>query len=200
MTLSDEKDYLRGIIPLYVKGLLSDSEKQEVEKMLSKKPELREEVDKWKRLGDAYKRIECELPRPSNMAYAKITERIRKPDDRSFFERFMPSPAFSFGVILAEFLIIVALSVMTLSFSPEYRTLSAPSATIERPVRINVVFKEGVTETEIRNLLFKMDGKIVDGPFRSGLYVIAISSEKELEKSLGLIRNSGLAALAERAY
>ncbi len=200
MTLSERKDYLRGIAPLYVKGLLSDSEREELEKMLAEEPELREEVDGWKKLGDAYKQIECEMPLPSNAAYAKITERIRKTDSRGFFERFMPSPAFSFGVILAEFLIIVALSVITLSFRPEYRTLSAPSATIERPVKINVVFKEGVSETEIRNLLFNMDGKIVDGPFRSGLYIIAIASEKEVEKSLSLIRSSGLTNLAERAY
>lgn len=196
----DEINSLCALAPLFVKGLLSDSERGRFERSLADTPELTAEVERWKKIDEGYKKLECELPSPSSGAYSKIAGRISMINRKSFFERFMPSPALSFAVIAIQFLIMTPLIVYVATFRAEYRTLSAPSAIQERPVRINVVFKREVTESAIRELLLKVDGKIVDGPFRSGLYVIGIGREDDLPGVLRTLRDSELVTVVEKAY
>jgi hypothetical protein len=68
------------------------------------------------------------------------------------------------------------------------------------PVKINVVFKEDASEAKIRNLLSQIGGKISDGPSLSGLYVIGIPSDKNLEEIITTLKKSKIIEMAEKAY
>ena len=76
----------------------------------------------------------------------------------------------------AQFLLILSLGFYIIQEKHEYKTMSAPSVTTEDSILINVVFQEQATESEIRELLLKINGRIVDGPNRSGLYIIGLKS------------------------
>ncbi len=192
-----EVETSRAMIPLYVRGVLSGPQRKEFEKLLEGNPELREEVDQWKRIGDAYKKMESQLPLPSGGVYSQIAEKINAGQQKSFFDRILPSPAFSFALIAAQFLIIMALLIYVAGDRDGFKTLSAPA---NGSGRINVVFKQDVSEAAIRTLLVKVNGKIVDGPYSSGLYVIGLPSDNEVNKALTEINESGLVVMAERAY
>jgi hypothetical protein len=189
---------MRYLIPLYVNGTLSDSQREEFERLLVDNPELKEEVEKWKKIGDAYRRVELELPVPSTRVYSKIVEKIKTTERKSFLERIMPSPSLSFAFIAAQFLIIIALLFYVAGDKAEFKTLSAPVN--EGYDRINVVFREDASAAAIRQLLLKVNGKIVDGPFSSGLYVIEFSSRDQLGNALTAMKGSGLVVMAEKAY
>ena len=65
---------------------------------------------------------------------------------------------------------------------------------------INVIFREQATESEIRELLLKINGRIVDGPTRSGLYIVGLKARQQGDSALETLRKSALVKMAEKAY
>jgi len=191
---------VKYMIPLYVRGILSDSEEKEFQIALSECPDLKDEIERWKKINNAYQTIERTLPQPSDRVYSRITERITEKSRFSFLQRFIPSQRVSLAFVAAQLLIIIALGGYVMNLKNEYKTLSAPSMTEGRLLRINVVFKEKATEAEIRNLLLQMNARIIDGPCSSGLYILRIPSQERLDDVLNTLRKNNIVVMAERAY
>ncbi len=201
MTLYN-KDFeeLKYLIPLYVKGLLSDSERQKFEEALIGYPELRAEVEIWEKLNNAYEEIDRSLPTLSGQIYSKIAKKIIPPKRISLFDRFILSRRRSLAFIAAQFLIIITLGLYIITLKTEYQTLSIPSVTTDKSVKINIVFQEKASEAEIRRLLLQTNGKIINGPYRSGLYVIEVSDEKGIENVLNILKKDRIVVMAEKVY
>lgn len=193
-------DSVKYLIPLYVKGILTDSQKEEFENALRGCPDLKNEIETWKEIDKSYKAIESKLPQAPNYIYPKIAAKIKESKQIGLFERFMPSRKFSLALAAAQLLIIIVLGVYVINLKTEYKTLSAPSITEEKLIKINIVFRENALEAEIRNLLLQINGRIIDGPYSSGLYVIGITSEKGVEDVLNRLRENSIVVMAERAY
>ena len=68
------------LVPLYVKGLLPDAQRREFENAVSECPDLKNTIEEWKLLNDAYKALECRLPEPSRNLFPKITDQILCPN------------------------------------------------------------------------------------------------------------------------
>lgn len=188
------------LVPLYVKGLLTDAQRREFENAVSECPDLKNTIEEWKLLNDAYNALECRLPEPSRTLFPKIAEKIRESKSRSLFQRLIPSPSFSLAFMAVQFIVIITLGFYILQEKHEYRTLSAPPVTVSAPVKINIVFKENTTENQIRNLLIQIDGRIIDGPYSTGLYIVGIKSDADLGKTLNIIRENKIIAIAEKVY
>ena len=103
-------------------------------------------------------------------------------------------------MIVAQALIILVLGVYVINLHREYRTLSAPGVKAEAPFRINVVFHKNAEEEEISGLLFQINAKIIDGPYRSGLYVLGVASREERDKAIEKLKGSTIVAIAEKSY
>jgi hypothetical protein len=59
--------------------------------------------------------------------------------------------------------------------APAFRTLAtAPQVAPEGSVRIRVLFDEDLEERRLRQLLYEIGGRIVDGPSASGLYSVEL--------------------------
>ncbi|MEW6570218.1 MAG: hypothetical protein AB1390_03430 [Nitrospirota bacterium] len=185
-----------------MKGLLSDSQKAEVEKASDEHPELRMEIEQWKKIQRLYKTIEGDIPQPSSAVYSRVAARIKEHDQPGFFERFLTSRKLTLAFIAGQFLVILALGIYTYitQTKPEYRTLSAPPAKTEDSVKIHIVFKETAAEADIRKLLLQVHARIINGPSRSGLYVIEIPSREDVGKSLSILQGNTIAEVAEKAY
>jgi anti-sigma factor RsiW len=193
-------DSIKYLIPLYLKGGLSETQRAEVEKALQEFPGLKDEMKSWKEIAEAYRAIEEKLPQPPAEAYFQISQKISEMERPRWFAWFRLSPVASFALITAQLVIIIALGIYLMNLRMEYRTLSAPSWTAGMPAKMNVVFKENATEAEIRNLLSRVGGKIIDGPSLSGLYIIGIVSDKDWQNSLVTLKQSKIVEMAERTY
>lgn len=193
-------DSVKYLIPLYVKGILTDSQKEEFENALRECPDLKNEIETWKEIDKSYKAIESKLPQAPSYIYPKIAAKIKESKQIGLFERFIPSRKFSLALAAAQLLIIIVLGVYVINLKTEYKTLSTPSITEEKLIKINIVFRENASEAEIRNLLLQIDGRIIDGPYSSGLYVIGISSGEGLDDALTTLSKSRLVVMAEKAY
>jgi hypothetical protein len=190
------------LVPLYVKGLLPDVQREEFERSVAECPTLRDAIEEWKLIQHAYSEVECAFPEPSKSTFPRIIEKVREPVKESWFQRLMPSPSFSLAFMAVQFIVIITLGVYLLQSKHEYRTLNAPSVVVSAPIKINIVFKENTKENEIRRLLLQIDGKIIDGPYSSGLYVVGVTSgpDIEIEKTLQALKKNNIVAVAERAY
>ena len=176
-------EILKDLIPLYVKGLLSDAQRKEIEEAIDECPSLREEIESWHAVQCAYHSVESSLPQPSETLYQKIAERIEGSKKPGLLNRLFGSPAVSWALVTAQFLLILSLGLYIIQERHEYKTMSAPSVTTEDFIRINVIFQEQATESDIRELLLKINGRIVDGPNRAGLYRIGLKSRSEADIS-----------------
>ncbi len=202
------KDYehIRSLIPLYVKGSLEDKERADVESAIDEYPELKKEVEEWERIQGAYRLMEERLPEPSVDLYSRIINRIEEGREgtfvqrlRQWFSRFKPSPVLPLALILAQLIIIIAGGVYIVREQTGYRTLSSQGVTQADLIKINVVFNEHATEADIRSLLLELNGKILDGPYTSGLYIIGVPSDG-IEAALRKLKDSPIVVLAERSY
>lgn len=193
----NECDALRESIPLYVKGLLPEARRTEIEEATGRCPELRAEIAYWRTIECAFQEIERTIPEPSPRLYQTIMERVQRP---GLFSRFIPSPRVAFAFAVLQFLIIIMLGAYIVQQKAEYKTMSTPSVVSEYAVLINVVFRETATEAEIRELLLKTGGKIMDGPSRSGHYRIGYTSPEHAHAALGIFHNSRNVLLAEKTY
>ncbi len=202
MTLSkSEFESIRELIPLYVKGLLTEKQKAAVEKSSDEHPELRIEIDQWRRILRAYQAIEETIPQPSRALYARIASAIRDKEESGYFSRFFASRKLSLAFMAAQFLIIIALSVYIVQMRPDYRTLSAPPSVITAgAVKIHIVFKESASSGEIKNLLVRVGARITDGPGMSGMYVVEIPSTDDADKKLDVLRNSTIVEFVEKSF
>lgn len=205
MTLSEKEcAAIRELIPMYVKGLLTASQHEELEKALTVCPEFETEVIEWLEIKKAYGFIEKELPLPSSRIYSKIAETIDKEKGLGFSRflhgKFKIAPGFSLALIAAQFLIIITLAMHMAGLKPEYRTLSAPAIKTDMPVKINIVFAENVSEAEIRKLLLQVNARIIDGPYSSGLYIIGLPSEDKAKAALKTLKKDSIVTMVERAY
>jgi hypothetical protein len=193
-------DALKALIPLYVKGLLNEAQRKEIEEAIDECPSLREEIESWHAVQCAYQSIETSLPQPSGNLYQKIAGRIEGPRKPGLLNWLFGSPAVSLALVTAQFLLILSLGFYIIQERHEYKTMSAPPIITEDSIRINVIFKEQATESEIRYLLLKINGRIIDGPTRSGLYIVGLKSRPEADSALETLQKSVFVEMAEKAY
>ncbi len=201
MTLyKQDLQQLKYLIPLYVKGTLSDSEREMLEEAFHKYPELKLEVEEWNKINNTYEEIRTVLPETSDLIYSKIVARIVKPRKVSLFEKFMPSKRLSFALIAAQLLVITSLGFYIMNSEKEYTTLSVTTEGEDKLEKLNVVFDENASEGAIRKLLLRINGKIVDGPSNSGLYIIEMTDKNDAEDVLITLKRERIVILAEKAY
>jgi len=193
-------DALRPLIPLYVKNTLSDAQRKRLETSFNECPDFKDEIEEWQEIQCVYREIEKNLPEPEAYLSARVMQQIRATKSPGLFESILTQGKWSFALIAAQFLMIMALGIYTIHLKATYRTLSAPVITNEQYVKINVVFKGNITEAEMRSLLMEIDGRILDGPSGSGLYIIGITPGKNIAHVLQRLKADKMIAFAEKAY
>lgn len=199
MPSSKKLEEIKSLLPLYLKGFLSKKDSEEVNKSINDETILKKELEFWDFVNKGYNRFKRDLPDPPEHIYSKIVSNLKKKKQKKevFFNFLKLNPKFSFILIFAEFLIIVALIFYIFNLKYEYKTLSVIESRAETDVTLNVVLKENATEKEIRELLTKINGRIIDGPSKTGLYVISIKDKENKDKALDFLRKSNIVFFVE---
>lgn len=131
---------------------------------------------------------------------------------RSLRSNIATAPPFLRGALAAQLLLLVGLAGFLLwrpAAAPQsgpppvvYRTLSDPEAappTAAAPgVLVRVVFADGATEKEIRDLLLSLRGQIVSGPSPLGVYTVEVPAGPDpLDRVLANLRARPKVSFAE---
>lgn len=216
------------LLPWYANGTLPDGERRTVEAHLAECPRCREEIAACRILGEAIRQAEEAVPAVHPARLARLMERI-EDEERSGGGRgwrrlvlapwqglaalARSTPPLARGALVVQLVFLVALGSLLVrwSFQPEvpapapppaqYRTLSesAPAAP-ETAARLRLVFAEGTTEKEARDLLLGIRGQIIAGPSALGVYTVEVPAGPDpLEKVLAHLRAQPRVSLAEPA-
>jgi anti-sigma factor RsiW len=206
---------LKEMIPLYINGRLSDSERAAFEAALGSDAALKRELSEFEEIAALYPDIEEEIPfPPSDRVFSRIMDNIDAREKKAaspdgpgvLFEKLTDfirttffSPRVAWAVAAVQLVLLVTL-VGTMPDRQEFETLSSGGATTETVLKINIVFEEDAMEKEIRALLNQLDAGIVAGPMANGLYVIEITESPSPDDVVKALWDSKLVRLAEPKY
>ena len=206
---------LKEMIPLYINGRLSDSERAAFEAALASDPALKQELSEFEEIAALYPDIEEEIPFPSSdRVFSRIMDNIDAQEKKAastdgpgvLFEKLAEfirttffSPRIAWAVAAVQLVLLVTL-VGTMPDTQDFETLSSGGATTETVLKINIVFEEDAKEKDIRALLNQLDAGIVAGPMANGLYVIEITQSPSQDDVLKALIDSEFVRLAEPKY
>lgn len=164
-------------LPAFVNGTLPASEREAIQGHLADCAQCREEVH-W--LATLREQMQKEaLPAVNEMGLARLMKSVRA-EEKSIGTT---PPAWWRGALAAAVLVMVAqFGVIAVQWQPDnvYRPLSE---TVDAP-RIQVRFAPGATAAQIRALLDRVEGQIVDGPSALGLYRIQLAEADTVPSAL----------------
>lgn len=186
------------LLPWYANATLSEAERRAVSDHLSDCAPCRAELEELTLFQNAVVEAAGELQAPSTarfrqaMAEIESFERARhsaqKESGAGWSERIRetllgwlgPMPSFGRALVAAQFLLILGLAG-GLGYAlreRDYSTLSGTTQTA-RGSRLAIRFNEAISESEMRQLLRGIDGKIVDGPSALGIYTIELAAKEK---------------------
>jgi len=207
---------ISDLIPDYCNNRLDANEKADFENLLQKDHKLLDEYNDFLGFQKLYRQIDPAEPSPSDAIFNQISRKVsahqkveRKTPVQSsplaesiryYWQQFRESITMPWMLAAAQTVVIVLL-LLPATQQDTYSTLSATkeAATAER-ITINVVFRPNALESDIRSLLQSIQGSISSGPSMEGLYVVSISNQSDLDKTIQTIKQSEIVLFAESVY
>lgn len=203
----------RELLPWYAAGSLDADEARLVAEQVEKSDELARELQQLRLVHDAVAEVGDEEPafRPEMIQEAlqqidtmeadnvvsvswdkKITEAANE-----YLRRLQwgMTPTFAKVAVVGQFALVAALSAALLTQQPADQvseTLSGKSAQIDSRPLLNLSFKPGVSEIDLRTYLTELNAEIVAGPSALGIYTIALSGSTDPQSLLPQIKENEL--------
>jgi anti-sigma factor RsiW len=189
------------LLPWYVNGSLSASERQEVDDHLRGCEQCRDELEALSGLAGQMKSSWAKQPAPAPDLRNRVLSKIQHPSVVSLAEvrerakRDAPSvparrtrsifPALAASVIVVQF---AAILFMMRSLPPEV----IPRGIAAGSTQIKIVFQPAATEGDIRKALLELHARIVGGPDESAAYIVQLTNVEPAQSA------KQLAALGRR--
>ena len=203
---------ISSLLPWYVNGTISASERLHVDEHLTLCPHCRDELarERWIHQNmtaenaveympsASLQRLQARLDGTDGVESAPdAPAAAEKPRDRS-----MPWP----GLMAASVAVLaVALSLLAAArwtqygaraAAPVYHTVTTPVARAPNEA-IRAVFSPTITLSELQSILDEAQLRIVSGPSEAGVYSLAVYSERPVSASLALLRQHAAVRFAE---
>jgi anti-sigma factor RsiW len=208
------------LLPWYVNGTLSGQDLDLVTGHLSGCAACAEEVARCRDLAVAVGAMSTVQTAPSAERLARLLARIdaieagggtggwrewvrRSIDGLRELLQSTPAPTrWALAAQSALVVVLVATVAWQMAVSPSYRTLASGADPVARGrAQIRVVFAEDISEREMRAVLARVDGRIIDGPSTVGAYTVQVpvpaAASDQVTRELDLLRSQPKVRLAE---
>jgi hypothetical protein len=187
------------LLPWYVNGTLEGAERAQVEAHVCACLPCRRELEAERALQNALS-VSPHDPEWSQ-ALAHMHVRLNAAERGSLLglvrRLWHASPPLLRGALALQLAVILGLVAALALRSPgEYRTLSSHAAVAPQRIGIAVIFKDGRSEGEIRELLGQLRLRIVDGPTDAGSYTLAVESSAHRDAVVSALREHPAVELA----
>jgi len=154
-----ERRAIEKLIPFQVNGTLEEEDRARVERALEEDAALRDEVVFLEALREGV-RASLEVPQAGEFGLARLRRSVRRERRRAFVARtWRPALALAAGLLL------IVQTFALLDFSRDAARLAGVAS-----ADLQVSFAPDAKEQQIRELLRRVDARIVDGPSAAGLY------------------------------
>jgi|GEM_PF-1059052 len=206
-------EVFKAMIPIYLNGRISPTDRQAFDAAREEFPELEEELQAFAEIQQSYATQTERTPVDSDALFVRIQSNIRQENSGAarpvsiqdffhrlgrFFSSLYRMPGLSWSLAGAQLAVILAL-VVILPGKSGYRTLTENPTVNQARVSINVAFKQDAREAEIRVLLRAVGATIVSGPSASGFYRLEIKNGPNVEALVSKLKNADIVRFAEKS-
>jgi len=166
---------LKENLPWYVNNTLNDEQQAEFEQQLSNNAELKQEV---KFLNALRQHVKQNISHsPGEMGLQRLKRQIKKESEQNSSSH-KSITTWRTLAIAASLVLVVQLGIM-INFVQREDTFVPLSGNNYSSSVIQVQFKSDATESRIRELLISIEGSIINGPSKNGLYRIQLKTDDD---------------------
>jgi len=166
---------LKENLPWYVNNTLSNEQQAEFEQQLSTDTELQQEV---RFLSALHQHIKQDvIHSPGEMGLQRLKRQIKKEAEQNASSHKSITTWKTFA-IAASLVLVVQLGVM-INLIQQEDTFVPLSGNNYSATVIQVQFKDNATERKIRELLISIEGSIIEGPSKNGVYRIQLKTNDD---------------------
>lgn len=163
---------IEELLPAYVNGTLNKDQQGAVEAYLAEHPDARAEVE-WLR---ELRRGMCKLSQensPGELGWHRLRRSLQKENTAASTH----NTAWWKPAMAAAALVVVLQITLLISFNPGNDVFRPLSGSVDAGQIVQVKFRSTASEAQIRELLLRVDGQIVEGPSAIGLYRVRIGND-----------------------
>jgi len=179
------EDKISLMIPAYLRGELSEEERQEIENLAAINPEIAADIEFQKNLKASLTKDENAYE-PGDLGWAKLSKAME--DSEKSNGRATAQPKFwrYTAAILAVAAIGQAgvLGSLAFSKSEDAQYVTASEAPSDKAYSTKVAFDAELTMSKLTETLQTVDGVIIEGPSSLGLYKVRFKSEASCKKAI----------------
>jgi len=195
-----------ALLPWLVNGTLSGLERARVERHVAKCVACSHELENLRAL-QAVVAQDDEADQKTSQALARVKARLQSsgPEPRarwalqSIGSQWRQASPWLRYAIVAQLFLIAALAALLHQPTPQYyRSLGAIPKAAGPESALVVVFSETVPERDVRDLLLRLNARIVDGPSPAGAYTLQLA-RGDLAAALAVLRHTSTVVFAEPA-
>jgi hypothetical protein len=187
-----------ALLPFYVNATLRGEELAFVEQHVRTCEKCQHEID-WLRRIFADLGADPALQESARTGIALGSLRGIQSNQRPRIqERFRATPLWARWLLAAQLAAIAILgtSLATDDRVASYRTLGAPNPSTQLRDAFAVMFDPSITESDMRQIMLRVGARVVDGPTRTGVFVLEVP-EGHAVQALQVLRGEPAVRLAE---
>lgn len=167
------------LLPWYVNGTLSDSEKTEVERHIGQCEQCRAEIEMLQIIRDVAKQSIEQAP-PAELGWKRLARDIKK-EKSSLGKRAWLRPA------LAAAIVVIVLQSGLLAFFITKPDTVQPLGQTEAGVVLQLRFAPQTKELDMRKLLQKIDADFISGPGALDIYRVRVNVDEDDQAAINKI-------------
>jgi hypothetical protein len=207
--MSASPDRLSLLLPAYLNGTLSDTERRWVDEQLAARADARAELEELRSLKRGLSAHWESEPAPSPSArtrvMAAIGKQAREEAQPGFGARigavlsalFAPKwvPAAALGVIVLQFGLLVGMNNFRATTEPTEPEIITPRGgpDVVFPTMLKLVLKSDAKQSDVTALLQEMRAQIISGPDAAGAYILGLRTDNpdRINQRIALARSRG---------
>lgn len=190
--MTNFEDKISLLIPAFLRGELSESERREVEEHASKNPEIAAEIEFQRNLKVAIQPDQASFE-PGELGWAKLSKAIDAADVTS--PATISAPKQQYWKYAAAILAVLAIGqagvLGTIATKPKQDAQYLYAS--EASDNINIIklgFSPNVSENTITKLLQKHEASIIAGPSSLGLYDVKFKSDHACKEAMDVFKTT----------
>lgn len=195
------------LLPWYINNTLESPLRQLVDQHLEQCKDCRKELKEQQLLAQHVQQQD-ELSLSPQQSFSKLMKRIDANEQtrhdshqsepgsfsllsyvRTLWTNVQQTPSPTRWILAAQTVAIVFLlgnilwvSTPLVDNTPGFETMSNGQASLITHARIRIVFSDTSTEKDIRQILTRINARIIDGPSASGVYTLAVTNGQETSR------------------
>jgi len=186
--MTDFEDKISLMIPAYLRGDVSESERQEIEAAAAKNPSIAADIEFQRNLKTALKSEQSDYV-PGELDWARLSKAMEQTDEGANDNAAKPAFWRYTAIILAAATVGQAGILGSIALNDKSEVQYAPVSEIAADNTLKLGFNPATPASQITETLQSVNAVIIAGPSSLGLYDIKFAPETNCESAVKTLKS-----------